>query len=257
MAECFLVQNGGGNPLNFKVVGNPQPASAKENTIWVDTDKINNYYFSATQPENMMEYDVWFYIGTTSSVAFSATKKNPIMVYPFFAKQYIGGALVDKTAKSYQNGQWVEWISYIVKDGITATPFTIDKSVIAYTQKNGYMLLKTQSGSLGEGRVIWSNNNNAIDLSAHTAIYVDVEATSSRSDKIDFFTLGVSNPRPSSDKYDDTSVSQVKFELGGGQNVARKTVKIEIPDSLSEGYLVAILSDDKTISLKIYSAWLT
>lgn len=116
MAECFLVQRGGA-PLNFKVVCNPQPSTAKENTIWVDTDKINNYYFSAEQPENMAEYDVWFLIGTSSTVAFSATKKNPIMVYPVSAKQYVSGAWVNKTAKTYQNGKWCDWFTYLFLDG--------------------------------------------------------------------------------------------------------------------------------------------
>lgn len=101
---------GGGAPLNFKVVPNPQPDTAKENTIWVDTDRINNYYFSATQPENMVNYDVWFHVGTSSSVEFNALKKNGIQVYPISAKQYIGGAWVDKTVKSYHNGAWVNWI---------------------------------------------------------------------------------------------------------------------------------------------------
>ena len=95
--ECYLVQNGGSNPLNFKVICNPQPQTAKENTIWVDTDRIHNYYFSATQPENMAEHDVWFPTDTASSVAFNALKKNGIQVYPLYAKQYVSGAWVDKT----------------------------------------------------------------------------------------------------------------------------------------------------------------
>lgn len=99
-----------GGGLNFKVVpGMTQPGTATENTIWVKTDRINNYYFSATQPENMVDYDVWFPIDTSSPYTFSATKKNPVMVYPLSAKQYISGALVDKTTKSYQNGEWVDW----------------------------------------------------------------------------------------------------------------------------------------------------
>ena len=105
----FNVSGGGGTALNFRVVGNPKPTNPKENCIWVNTDRINNYYFSATQPENMAEYDVWFPIGTSSTVAFSATKKNPIMVYPLSAKQMVSGALVDKTAKSWQNGKWADW----------------------------------------------------------------------------------------------------------------------------------------------------
>jgi hypothetical protein len=103
---------GGGALLNFNVVGGTaEPAYPRENIIWLDTDhKINGYSFSATQPENMTEGEVWFPIGAVSNVAFSATKKNPVMVYPLSAKQKIDGVLVDVTAKSYQNGEWVEWI---------------------------------------------------------------------------------------------------------------------------------------------------
>lgn len=42
---------GGGTSLNFKVVGNPQPASPKENTIWVNTNTpISGYYFGNEEP---------------------------------------------------------------------------------------------------------------------------------------------------------------------------------------------------------------
>lgn len=101
---------GSGGGLNFNVVGNPQPESPKENTIWLNTDvPIGAWYFAAPQPENMAEGEVWFPTGTSSPVAFSATKKNPVMVYPLSAKQMVSGSLVDVEAKSYQGGQWTDW----------------------------------------------------------------------------------------------------------------------------------------------------
>lgn len=110
--------SGGGAALNFKVVGNPQPESAKENTIWLNTDEpIGAWYFSATQPENMAEGEVWFPTGASSSVEFNALKKNGLQVCPLSAKQYVGGALVDVTAKSYQGGKWVDWMIYLYKYG--------------------------------------------------------------------------------------------------------------------------------------------
>lgn len=146
---------GGGGGLNFKVIPNPMPSTAKENTIWVDTDKINNYYFSATQPENMAEYDVWFPTGTSSSVAFSAAKKNPIMVYPLSAKQYISGALVDKTAKSWQGGKWVDWITYLYNNGNQNTNLTGGWAFINNpTYPNG-------SGSFGESTITLNSNGGA------------------------------------------------------------------------------------------------
>lgn len=141
MAECFLVQNGGSNPLNFRVVGNPQHTIAKENTIWVDTDKINKYYFSATQPENMVDYDVWFPTGTSSTIEFNALKKNGIQVYPISAKQYVNGALVNLKSKIYQNGEWVSF-AVAPTDGLIAE-YTFDEfsgNIIPDTSPNGYNL---------------------------------------------------------------------------------------------------------------------
>lgn len=96
--------------LNFNLVGNPQPASPTENTIWIDTDaKITSRIFSATAPENPSEGMVWILTGTSSTVEFNALKKDGIQVYPLSAKQYVSGAWVDVTAMSYQGGKWVEW----------------------------------------------------------------------------------------------------------------------------------------------------
>ena len=118
MAKGFKMGGGGGNPLNFKVVGNPQPANPKKNTIWVNTDvPIGKWYFDANQPDDLQEGDVWFSVGTSSPVRFNALKKNGIQVYPVSAKQYVSGALVDKEAKNYQGGEWVGWMIYLYKYG--------------------------------------------------------------------------------------------------------------------------------------------
>jgi hypothetical protein len=115
----FNVSGGGGTALNFRVVGGTTaPSNAKENMIWVNTSTtISSWVFSATQP-TAAAGKVWITIGTTSTVGFNALKKNGIQVYPLSAKQYIGGAWVDKTAKSWQGGAWVEWIAYVYKDGV-------------------------------------------------------------------------------------------------------------------------------------------
>lgn len=117
---------GGGTSLNFKVVGNPQPSSPKENTIWVDTDEeITSWFFSATEPEGTADEGmVWISTGESSPVAFNALKKNGVMVYPIFAKQYVSGAWVDKTAKSYQGGEWVDWIVWLYNKGNEFTALT-------------------------------------------------------------------------------------------------------------------------------------
>lgn len=52
---------------------------------------------------------VWISTGPSSIAPFNALKKNGIMVYPLSAKQYVNGAWVRKTAKTYQNGALVDW----------------------------------------------------------------------------------------------------------------------------------------------------
>lgn len=100
---------GGGAALNFKIANNPQPETARENTIWIDTDDITSWNFSATQPETPEDGMVWIFTGATSTAPFNALKKNGITVYPIYAKKYSGGAWVDVDAKTYQNGAWVNW----------------------------------------------------------------------------------------------------------------------------------------------------
>lgn len=110
---------GGGGGLNFRVIGGTStPENHKENDIWVNTDtEITSWAFSATEPESPTEGMVWISTGQSSSVEFNALKKNGIQVYPIAAKQYISSALVYKEAKIYQNGEWVDWVLYLFKDG--------------------------------------------------------------------------------------------------------------------------------------------
>lgn len=112
MGEVALEGFGSGSAgVNFKIVGGTtQPTTARENTIWVNTDTaISGWVFSATEPTEPAAGMVWLKTGTYSNVEFNALRKNGIQVYPLAAKQYIGSAWVEKTAYSYQGGSWVSW----------------------------------------------------------------------------------------------------------------------------------------------------
>lgn len=114
-----MVGGGGSGGLNFSVVGGTShPGNPKENTIWVNTEtEISGWVFSASEPEVPAEGMVWITTGTSSTIEFNALKKNGIQVYPISAKQYVSGAWVDKTAKSYQDGQWKTWIAWLYNNG--------------------------------------------------------------------------------------------------------------------------------------------
>lgn len=129
MAKGFK-HGAGGSPLNFKVVAYAteellKADTPKENTIGIITDvKVTGCYFQTKQPEAMAEGEVWISTDKTTRVKFNALKKNVIEVHPSYAKQSIDGKLVDKTAKIYSDGKWVEWIAYLYNKGELFTDIT-------------------------------------------------------------------------------------------------------------------------------------
>ncbi len=185
MAKGFKHGAGGSNVLNFKVVGNPQPANPRENTIWIDTNTpITGWVASAIQPTEPTEGMVWIKTGDASPAQFNALKKNGIQVYPISAKQYIGGAWVDKTAKSYQNGAWVGWIKDLYVDGsewesaamafsLYSYQITMAPSIVA--NSDGYTVLQYPAYS-GEGRSGAWRLKNAQDLTGRNVLKIQCSA---------------------------------------------------------------------------------
>ena len=112
--------------LNFSVVGGEaQPASPRENTIWVNTSAdITGWVFSVTEPTSPTDGMVWFTTGASSITSFNAVKKNGLWVYPTGCQQYVSGTWVTKVAKTYQNGTWVDWSLYLYNNGDEVTSVT-------------------------------------------------------------------------------------------------------------------------------------
>ena len=143
-----MTGGGGGAALNFKVVpGLTQPGTASENTIWVKTEKIGAWYFSATQPEGLQEWDVWFPTGTESVFEFDALKKNGLQVYLISAKQYVSGTCKNKEAYIFYEGAWVQFSFerfYLVKGGVIENDVSFQsKQKGTITQKAGRTLFAT------------------------------------------------------------------------------------------------------------------
>lgn len=114
---------GGGSELNFDVKDFRTEAellasAGKENRIGVITPApMTGWRFDANQPEDPQNGEVWIFVSKSSRVEFDALKKNGIQVYPATAKQYVSGAWVSVNAKTYQNGKWVEWLTYLFNYG--------------------------------------------------------------------------------------------------------------------------------------------
>lgn len=158
----YNMTGGGGGGLNFKVVGGTvQPASPSENMIWVNTSvAITSWVFSTTAPTSPAAGMVWFSTGPISSVAFNAVKKNGIWVYPTGCQQYVSGAWVTKTAKTYQSSAWKDWQLTLYKAGTKRVKFT-DGNGTAYG---------TASLNWGTATADFESNQPS-DTRAYTSVY--------------------------------------------------------------------------------------
>lgn len=144
MAEIFGYPiMGGGSDLNFKVIAvaseSALPSTAAENTIAViTTSPITSYVFSSTAPTSPTEGMVWFTTGAASAVGFNAIKKNGLWVYPTGCQQYVSGAWVSKTAKTYRDGAWALWKLYLYNAGDECTDITGGWTADGYNIPSGH-----------------------------------------------------------------------------------------------------------------------
>lgn len=177
---------------------------------------------------------VWISTGTSSTVKFNALKKNGIEVYPISAKQYVGGAWVDKDAKIYQGGEWAQF-SFIVttlylydagntNDEVTGGWTSTDKNVF----KSDHIEFII-SASWGGHQVF---TNNAIDMSRYKTINVKV----SNWNKEGYF--GISLQKPNTNPWNSNFTNKdncqfLKTISGDG------TIQLDISEAEGEYYFWA------------------
>lgn len=248
MAKGF--KNGaGGILLNFKVIGNPQPSTARENTIWVDTDKINNYYFSPEQPGNMAEYDVWFPMDTASPVKFDALKKNGIQVFPGSAKQYIGGVLSSKVASIYQNDAWTQFSYnrvYLFKSGEGAIV-----ELKGYKEKNATVSIGVDSidfnySDKDEYYIASLRTVEKVSLAAHTKLCMEYTASKRLSSQ--YAHIGVTSTAFTTGDPTINWVAQTAFSA----STALKTVSVDLSTVANELYVAVKFGG----TMSIMNIWL-
>lgn len=193
----ILNMTGGGAPLNFKVVGGTaEPASPAENMIWVNTDaEITGWVFSSEEPVSPDVGVVWIKTGRSSAVAFNALKKNGVMLYPLSVMQYeqsTASAWVSRTAKTYRDGAWVDWLdgSTLYASGDEIEQTTGGWSAQAFKASNDVGRLKAPTvtknaenmkvdlagysgGSYYCGCLM---TGNAVDLTGFTSIKINITA---------------------------------------------------------------------------------
>lgn len=170
-----IMTGAGGGGLNFAVVGGTsQPASPKDNTVWVNTPtEITDVLFSSEQPTVRTDGaalsggEIWIQTGKTSVIPFNALKKSTLMVYPNVAYQYdISSATwVRQTARSYISSTWKDWVVLYYDYGEEYVDLTggwvaygMDDKAVKY---DTYIYLEVDSTGNA-----WAYTNNPVDLTS-------------------------------------------------------------------------------------------
>lgn len=115
---------------------------------------------------------VWFNIGTSCSAPINILKKdNTVMLYPTACQQYVDGAWVAKTAKTYQNG-WVDWVLHLIQNG-DVTANTGGWSSPPY----GTLTVNENGVKLNDPGEYWTHtmHKTAIDLSPFKTLHFTVD----------------------------------------------------------------------------------
>ena len=183
--------SGGGGGFELTVYGGTtRPEKASHNAIWINTDKeITSHILSATEPANPVEGMAWITIANSGSIKVASPVGGDwITVYPISAKQYIGGAWVDKTAKSYQYGEWVNWIVYLYNLGNQCTDITGGWNATGWSNDDSEITEKLAPFNSDHIKLYYDNSSgyvvylagttNKIDLSGFSSLECTVERTS-------------------------------------------------------------------------------
>lgn len=256
MSEGYII-GGGGSDLNFKVIAVASelllPATAKENTIAViTTAAITSYVFSSTAPTSPAEGMVWFATSTASTVGFNAIKKNSLWVYPTGCQQYVSGAWVSKTAKTYRDGAWQDWSTYLylynhgiintdVTGEFTTAGYTGDWTLIAPTfEANRIALFGKTNGT------VFSGTANAVDLTPYTQLKIDADVVSTY-ESYAAFTFNVSQTK---------NISSNVLASVGSNTLGEQTLALDVNSINQSVYLSFVVGGIAQYQSYIYALYL-
>ena len=161
---------------NLSVMGGTTQPAGTENMVWINTGTaISSYVFSATEPTNPIEGMVWVTTSTVAPVPIDTSDENTVLIYPILCQQYISGAWVTKTAKTYQDGQWKDWGKTLYNYGVTDLEFSFstDYASNGLLQSNYIHLESTNK----YGGTVSMSTSPAINLTPYTVAKIEIENT--------------------------------------------------------------------------------
>lgn len=212
MGECFISRRGGGgggSGLNV-VTGLSEPSNAKENTVWVKSDKAGKkYIFSETEPGSPTEGLIWF----RATAAGIITR----------ADVYTGGAWVMADTYMYLGGTWMKiassWDGTLFENGNQYENLTG-----GWTSAKGKYLIGTASDDFYRCRMV-----NKLDVTNYNTIRFTIVSSTFLSS-----TWGISNSK-AGDEGD--FVAEIKVGDGSAGIDHSGTYAVDVSSVSGEYYL--------------------
>ena len=245
----FNLSGGGdGAGLNFTIVGGTvEPANPRENTIWVNTDtEITGWRFDTNEPAECYEGMVWIATGANSHVSFNALKKNTFMTYPTGCKQFVNGVLNNIAAKSYVDGAWVDWLTYLFTENsgqLVPWTFKVSNAKGTVSEKDGSIVFEYTTV---DNNYMAAGTEGAVDLSGKSWACFDLEVRTNFTSGGGEFTIGVTSQQVNSE-YNNTFVASEKPSADS----TRKTIKVDVSD-ITTGFI----SMYGIVNATVYNVWL-
>ena len=144
------------------------------------------------------------------------------------------------------------YFEYIINKGKLQEGYDFTKLTASHVEADGYAQFKTKTGTSGNGAAVIAKNNAILDLTQHSLLRIELEATSTRSGTLDYFTIGVA---PLSNASTGHAVSE-KHNLGVNTSLAHQIINLPV-STIDAGYLSLVISDNTgTVDLRIYNIWL-
>lgn len=210
-----IISGGGGTELNFEVIGSEKEPEKKENTIWINTSiPINGYVFQAEQPDSADSGAVWIQVGNESSVKFSALSDNTLWIYPLSAMQFINGDWKTVEAKTYIEGEWKDWITYLYKNGVSSP--ALSEGWSNTTELSNGNLVLTAVNAYGSQRQAEIHTNNTINLTGFKTLSISCQKGGGAAATA---TVGLSTTQTTDKVFASATISsqmdEINIELNG------------------------------------------
>lgn len=224
----------------------PVPEGARKARIsFCKNTSVGADVFAVLAGSYASEGTVWIITGKSSPVAFSATKKNPVMVYPISARQYVGGAWVDVTTMSYQKGRWVPWMTYFYRAGDECTGITGGWKRLYYNSQYGDITVSKNADNMTFSKpascsVVYGTANK-IDFTGKTKLHMECVRSGSGGLHFDLYE----NP--------STGPTVANYII---TNTTRQVITLDVSNVNVPCYVtIYFCSPNNTAGLTIYNVW--